>query len=99
MKTIDSKTPYLELNYNSNNNSLILKTNIIKIDQDKSNLDNNKVYFVFNDDYSNQIPYKYYENGSIKFKNAFDVIFETLTVVIKLNNLKHIEATLNVNSI
>lgn len=95
------KTNIVNIDSASSNN-----TNPNVVEEGLNYIDNNKkIWFIKNNDYSIQYPYLYKESGEYKLRNSFDdVVNETsnLTVILKLDNLHHIEFTLgtkNINNI
>jgi len=82
--TIDGKQKYFRFNIIGNGSSFKVVTNMLKIDKDVNNVDNKKLYFIEDHDYSNLIPYMYYENGQIKFVKEIPNC-NYLTVILKLS--------------
>ena len=67
--TIATNIKYFKLDFNSNKSKFNISTNILKIDNDYSNLDNRKVFFILDGDYNNKLSYMYVDNGIYKFRH------------------------------
>lgn len=90
--TIDGKIPLFKID--SYGSYFKVLTNIIRIDEDPNNEDNKKLFFVIDYDYTTQIPYVSINSDGNKtfYRN---IPPNNLTAILKINNKKQYECTIN----
>jgi len=82
--TTDGKKKYFKFNIIGDGSRFKILTNILKIDEDISNNDNKKLFFVKDYDYTNILPYRYYKDGKIVFRKEIPNC-NSLLVLLKLS--------------
>jgi len=91
-KTIDGKQKYFKFNIIGDGSRFKVITNILKINEDPNNKDNKKLFFIKDNDYINQLPYMYFENGIIKFRKEIPNC-DVLTIILRLSVSEQYEYT------
>jgi len=93
-QTTDNQIPYFKFKLFTDQTHFKVLTNILNIDKDPENVNNKKLFFAKEGDYTNLIPYMYDIGGEIKF---LDIIpnCQILNILIKLDNFIQYEINFN----